>query len=164
MALQLFKIATQTIGSAGASTLSFTSIPQGYTDLMLVTSIRTDNASVGNIVTMSFNSSTSNFSVKILEGNGASVVSGNATNYGTIFTGASATANTFSNGSIYIPNYTSSNYKSYSVDNVTENNATTAYTDLWAGLWSNTAAITGIGLVFSSVAQQYSTFTLYGIL
>jgi hypothetical protein len=39
---------------------------------------------------------------------------------------ASATAGTFSNSEIYIPNYTSSNQKSFSSDSVTENNATSA--------------------------------------
>jgi hypothetical protein len=58
---------------------------------------------------------------------------------------ATATANTFGNTEFYIPNYTSSNYKSFSVDGVTENNATAAFA-LYAGLWSNTAAITSFRL------------------
>ena len=49
---------------------------------------------------------------------------------------------------------------------VSENNATTAYATLNAGLWSNTAAINAIGLTITSGQNfaQYSTATLYGIL
>jgi hypothetical protein len=155
---------TVTVGAAGAASVTFNNIPQtGYTDLEIKTSVRTDNATIGNLISTSFNGSTANFTTKIMEGNGATVANANQTNYIGVFTGSSATANTFSNASVYIPNYTSSNHKSYSVDNVTENNATTALTDLWAGLWSNTAAITSITLTFQSTAQQYSSFSLYGI-
>ena len=74
------------------------------------------------------------------------------------------TANTFSNFSTYIPNYAGSNNKSYSVDGVTENNATASYQIMYAGLWSNTAAINQITLVPDTLNfVQYTTATLYGI-
>jgi hypothetical protein len=77
---------------------------------------------------------------------------------------SSFTASTFANNEVTIPNYTSSNFKSYSVDSVTENNATQAYAIFVAGLWSNTAAITSITLGLSSANfVQYSTAYLYGI-
>jgi hypothetical protein len=78
---------------------------------------------------------------------------------------SSATASTFASADIYIPNYTSSDYKSISIDTVTEKNATDAYMRLTAGLWSNTAAITSIGLNCSASGNfvQYSTFYLYGV-
>jgi len=70
----------------------------------------------------------------------------------------------FSNGSLYIPNYTSSNYKSASSDDVTENNATTAFQYLEAWLWSNTAAITSLTLQPNLGSfPQYSSASLYGI-
>jgi hypothetical protein len=77
---------------------------------------------------------------------------------------ATSTANTFGNVAIYIPNYTSSNNKSISVDGVGENNATTAFADLYAGLWANSSAITSITLynIISDFAE-FSTATLYGI-
>lgn len=78
-------------------------------------------------------------------------------------------ANTFSNTEIYIPNYTSSNYKSVSSDSVQEANDTTN-NNMWllAGLWSNTGAITQIDIGADDTSSsynflQYSTFTLYGI-
>jgi hypothetical protein len=74
------------------------------------------------------------------------------------------TANTFGNTDIYIPNYAGSANKSVSVDTVEENNGTTARALLGAILWSNTAAITALGLTpVSGSFVQYSTATLYGI-
>ena len=80
--------------------------------------------------------------------------------------GGTATANTFGNMEIYIPNYAGSSNKSVSVNQVGEDNAATAYATLLAGLWSNTAAITSIKLTpFSGGASfvQYSTAYLYGV-
>jgi len=80
----------------------------------------------------------------------------------------STVTNTFGNSSIYIPNYTSSNYKSYSVEGAVEANGTSSSgvqgLAMTAGLWSNTAAITRIDLgaeVGNFVSP--STFYLYGI-
>jgi len=77
---------------------------------------------------------------------------------------ATYTANTFASAEIYIPNYTSSNYKSLSVDFVGENNATTSYQYFTAGLFSNTSAITSLVIDGTDNFVQYSTATLYGIL
>jgi hypothetical protein len=79
---------------------------------------------------------------------------------------STSTVNTFSSVSLYIPNYTSSDYKSYSVDKVSEQNGTTAYAELIAGLWSQTAAITSLKFISASASvdlAQYSTAYLYGI-
>lgn len=165
MANTYVAIATVTVGSGGASTISFSSIPATYTDLLLSFSLRSSTA--GEDTQLSFNSSTANFSSRNLAGNGSSASSGSRSdsiisasmNYSTY------TASTFSNGTLYIPNYTSSNNKSFSVDTVVENNATTAPMQLIAGLWSNTAAITSITLTNYAAGNyvQYSTATLYGI-
>jgi hypothetical protein len=79
--------------------------------------------------------------------------------------GTSATANVFNNGSIYFSNYTSSNYKSFSVDDVGENSGTEAYISIRAFLWSQTTAINSISLVGqdSQTFENKSTATLYGI-
>jgi hypothetical protein len=64
---------------------------------------------------------------------------------------------------IYIPNYAGSSNKSVSIDSVTENNATGAYSGLTAALFASTAAITSFGISTGSNFVQYSTATLYGI-
>jgi hypothetical protein len=75
------------------------------------------------------------------------------------------TAFTFGNSEAYIPNYTSSNNKSVSIDTVVENNSSTVnIVALNAGLWSNTTAISLISIVPGSGSWvQYSTATLYGV-
>jgi hypothetical protein len=157
--------------NATAASVTFDNIPQsGYTDLKIVYSVRGNNSS-GSQFTISFNNSTSGYTDKLLEGNGTSTSSySNAGGTGTgIFAGSlvasSQTASTFNSGEVYIPNYAGSTNKSVSVDYVTENNATTSYADLTAGLWSNTAAITSVKLAPSSGVSfvQYSTFSLYGL-
>ena len=72
----------------------------------------------------------------------------------------SQTSSTFSSHSVYIPNYAGSNNKSTSSDNASENNATTAYIYLMAGLWSNSAAITSIAITEEGAATG-SRHTLY---
>jgi hypothetical protein len=158
-------IATVEVGSGGAAGMAFSSIPSTYTDLLIKLSTRTTGAT-GADVSLKFNSATTNYSYRDLEGNGSSVASYNGTSF--LWAGEAnrgdATANTFANIEIYVPNYAGSNYKSISVDSVTENNGTLAYADLIAGLWSNTAAITAIDLILTSGNHaQHSTATLYGI-
>jgi hypothetical protein len=75
-----------------------------------------------------------------------------------------ATANTFASTQVYIPNYAGSANKSFSSENMTENNGATTFMTLHAGLWSNTAAITSIKIAPAGGSwMQYSTATLYGI-
>jgi hypothetical protein len=158
------KIASVTVGSGGAATIAFSSIPSTYTDLCLKVSLRnTANVDWAGIY---FNGVTTGYSNRAIQATGSSVTSRSSTDKDlTILTDENAfTANTFGNAEIYIPNYAGSTYKSYSVDTVTENNATTAYSELSAHLWSNTAAITSITInAQSSNLAQYSTATLYGI-
>ncbi len=164
MANTFVLIASVTVGSGGAATIDFTSIPSTYTDLLLFASTRPDGTDTW--INISFNGSTSNFSSIRITADGSSVSSASAaTNFANILNGRSSyTANTFSNGSLYIPNYAGSNNKSFSTDSVNENNATEAVTALIAGLRSNTAAITQITLTPNSGSfVQYSTAYLYGI-
>jgi len=164
----MIPISTVTVGSGGAASIDFTGIPQTYTDLNILFSVRsTGNYNADGLgLLIKFNGSTSSFSFRALEGNGASAISfNNTTNQiAGIGGGSNVTANTFNNGSIYIPNYTGSNNKSFATDSVMENNGTTAADDMYASLWSNTAAITSITIYPSaSNLAQYSSATLYGI-
>jgi hypothetical protein len=158
--------------NASAASITFANIPQtGYTDLKVEMSVRTSLAtgSWSNSF-IQFNNSTTGYSDRAVAGNGASAISFSGAGYGTsVFTGdipmANNTANTFSSQTIYIPNYAGSTNKSVSIDSVQETNATTAYAELIAGLWSNTAAINSIKFLLnggeSFVAN--STFSLYGL-
>ena len=161
-------IASSTVGSGGAASIDFSSIPSTYTDLCLKISARCNNASVLTIVNMTYNGSTSGYLSRYLEGNGASAISGQGGTTSNTLVGAvgnNATANTFGNVEVYIPNYAGSTNKSASSDQVLETNATTQYMELYAYLWSNTAAINQITLTPASSATflQYSTAYLYGV-
>jgi hypothetical protein len=161
------KIASVTVGSGGAATMDFTSIPATFTDLCVKLSGRSArSAQQADNLFITFNSNTTGYTMKALSGNGTAASSvGYSSRYASFSVDAAgSTASTFSNHEIYIPNYTSANYKSYSADSVSENNATAAQSDLVAGLWSNTAAITSISLLPEvSTWVQYSSATLYGI-
>lgn len=154
----------QELASAAAS-ITFSSIPQTYTDLYLIFSIRQSSSGV-NQALLEFNGSSSNFSFRFLQGSGSAASSGtNTLNFGGLVQGSASTSNTFASNSLYIPNYSGSTAKSWSIDAVTENNATEAYQHLVAGLWNQTAAITSIAIKpYSGNLVQYSSATLYGIL
>jgi len=165
MAFTYSKLAEVTVGAGGSSTITFNNIPQNYTDLKVVMSIRDTYAAVSAAAFVSINGTTSSQSSKYAQGSGSSAVSGNLPSNTLVGlnTGANATANTFSNIDLYISNYASSNNKSYSADSVTENNATEAYANIIAGLWSNVTAITSLTFTCGSLFTQYSTATLYGV-
>jgi hypothetical protein len=157
-------IETVEVGSGGAADIEFTSIPGTYTDLAIKLSVRTGFAGVADDMLLTLNGSASGFSNRYIYGNGSSVFS--ATAYGNLVgnpVGSTATANTFSNIEIYFPNYASSNEKSYSVDSVSENNATAANAFMIAGKNTTVSAITSLSVAGSSNFVEYSTATLYGI-
>jgi len=160
-------IGSNTVGSGGAASVTFSSIPATYTDLVVKLSARTTRAYLEDSVFLRFNSdSASNYVRRNIYSDGATVASGGGsyTSIDFYVCGDTATASTFGNAEIYIPNYTGANYKSVSFDGVTENNATTALSLLEAGIWNSTSAITSISLTPNAgTFKQYSTFTLYGI-
>ena len=170
MATTYEAIATVTVGSGGAANIEFTSIPGTYTDLVVKLSARDSASDTRAGLDVDFNSSTTSYSSRRLRGVDTVVSSGSTTTYPN-FAGTTsadtATANTFGNYELYIPNYTSSNFKSASLDYVSENNSSTDYDlGIFAILWSNTSAITSIKIYnrdSTGTFKQYSTATLYGI-
>lgn len=162
-------IASNTLGSSAAS-VTFSSIPSTYTDLVLKFSVRSNQANVARNYFLQLNGSSSNvYSSTILQGDGSSAISirysdETAGIRGTNgMPGTSATSDTFSNSEIYIPNYTSTTNKPISLFGVTENNATESYIDPTAGLVRITSAITSITLTTSDNFVSGSSFFLYGI-
>jgi hypothetical protein len=159
-----------TVGAAGASSVTFSSIPQtGYTDLVVKVSARMSTNVGANWydLGLTFNGSSSSYSGKYVLGNGSTAASGSdGTSAYMILRPPSdtATASTFGNCEVYVPNYTSSNYKSVSIDNVSETNATSAIAIMTASLWSNTAAITSMTFTpATGTIVANSTFYLYGV-
>ena len=165
-----YTLIDKAILTGSQATVSFTglgSYSSTFTDLLVKVSARSDSSTTG--INIGFNSNTSSYTEKRLYGTGSGSPasdSGGSSAYisNTMINDSGYTANTFGNGEIYIPNFSSSNHKSISVDGVSENNATTALMMFTAGLWSNTAAITSIQLT-SNVGNfvSGSSFYLYGI-
>lgn len=157
---------TITVGAAGASSVTFNSIPQtGYTDLVIKASIRTLYAGANEHINVYPNGSGSNGTRRALYGTGSAAGSENAANIRfDYFSGNTTTANTFGSGEIYIPNYTSSNYKSFSMEGVAETNGSAIAMAMTAALWSSTAAITSLQFIpGNNNFMQHSTFSLYGV-
>jgi hypothetical protein len=121
MAANMVLLEKITVGAAGASSVTFSGIPQtGYTDLVVKQSVRITSGNFPDVY-ISFNGSSANFSARNLFGSGSAAASDTVARLFGYGEGSSQTANTFTNGELYIPNYTSANNKSFSVDSVTEN-------------------------------------------
>ena len=152
-------IATQTLGSA-AATVTFSSLPQNYTDLILVDNARTVTGGGDSELQLQFNSDTgSNYSTTYLYGNGSSAASSRATNQTSIW--ISRANETSGVGITNIQNY--SNGTTYKT--VLSRGNSTSYVFAWAGLWRNTNPITSIVIQRSSGLNLAagSTFTIYGV-
>lgn len=149
-------IATTTLNSQTAS-ITFSSIPSTYTDLVLVGYHKFNTGQ--NSIWLRFNSATTNYSRTYLSGNGTTAASGRLSNetvqhmsYGNTEWGSSV---------IHLLNY--SNTTTYKTQ-ISRNN-TTDYAASYVGLWRDTSAINTILIDADSTSEFVSgtTWTLYGI-
>jgi hypothetical protein len=160
-------ISSQVLGSSAAS-ITFSSIPSTYKDLVLRYSVRTNQGAVYDSLVINTNGSGTNFSQTSLVVSNT-VQSITDTGDGGVFTywvnGNNATSNTFSNGELYIPNYTSTSYTPMSNFSVYENNATVDYMGIAAVLRSRNVAINSLTITTGSTQNILtgSSFYLYGI-
>lgn len=152
-------IATQTLASA-AATVTFSSIPATYTDLVLVinsgTTAYTDNY-------LRFNSDTgSNYSYTRIYGT-ASAGSDRGTSQTTGYIG-SADTTLVGNHIINVMNYANTTTNKTFLSRNNYNGSTAAGTHAIVGLWRSTSAINSITLSLSSSTWlANSSFTLYGV-
>lgn len=171
MAVTYKLIQTITVGAGGAASIDFTSIPQTYTDLVILITGRTNQAATISNLLLQFNGDTAaNYNSYDMWGNGSAVQNDTALSAayiyaGPVLSGSVSSTSIFGNAAAYIPNYTGSTSKPVSIDGVTEDNSTTRYTVFHAGRWSGTAAITSIKIFSGGSANlvQYSSASLYGI-
>jgi hypothetical protein len=159
-------IATQTLGSAAAS-VTFSSIPSTYTDLVLV--INAGGSIAGNGINLRFNSDTAtNYSDTGMWGTGSSAASGRHTS----ITSASVTiavgvTNNPSDTQVIlnIMNYANTTtYKSL-LSRSNNASASAAYpgTEAIVAMWRSTSAVNEITLLCGANFVIGSTFNLYGI-
>lgn len=158
---------TKTVTSSVAS-VSFTSIPQTYTDLVLICNFFCTNDSVNSYV--SVNGSTAGYSKTNLAGSGSSATSGRqtSTSQWTMSDGP------LGSGSTTAPMYMQMQFQNYANTTTYKTmlarqniiGATYNGTVASVNLWANTAAINRIDVYPQSGAGNVaagSTFTLYGI-
>lgn len=170
MASTYILISSNVLSSAAAS-VTFSSIPGSYEDLVIKLTARTDAASVADGIKLEFNNDTAtNYSARNLTADGASITSYGFSNQSTSnFTrslnGDSATSNTFGNWECYIAQYANSSTNPICSFGVGENNSTTAFTGAGAGLYRNGSGISIVKITNSNNANfvSGSSFYLYGI-
>ena len=158
-------INTQVVTGSPTSTITFTSIPQTYTDLVLVINC-TASSSTTNYLYLQFNNdggSGSLYSTTVLTGTGSSAISNRwsgRTNFNIDYY-ATPSNTEISTRIVQLLNY--SNTTTYKTGLVRASRAGGG-ADATVGLWRNTNAISRIDVTIASDTFAVgSTFTLYGI-
>jgi hypothetical protein len=153
--------------SAGTT---FTSIPQGYQDLMLVVSGRGTRVVNNDHILIAVNVDTSsNYSYTYLTTDGSTASSARATaqGFGVMFSclaGLNSTPGVFGSGVTFIPNYAStSTYKTILSKSGVDNNGNGQLTYGVNLYKANTNAVTSLYCVTYTNLVAGSTITLYGI-
>ncbi len=155
--------------STNTATITFSSIPNTYTDLLLKISARTASNADYDPLYLDFNNDTaSNYSVQNLRGSGTfaeafRLSNTNPITNGYAINGSTSTANTFANCEIYIPSYLTATNKPLNIFTAQETAATGANVVQQAALWRNNAAITSIRMYSNGSFVTNSSFFLYGI-
>lgn len=157
-------IATTTLTSV-TQNLSFASIPQTYTDLVLVLSLRASTTASDAYFRYN-NDSATNYSDTVLRGNGSTASSVRDTSAPGIDIGVTAVSTDVSSFQtptiINIMNY--ANTTTFKTALIRTSNST-AMVSAIVGLWRSTAAISTINIVHRGTGWDVgSTATLYGIL
>lgn len=167
----MFPIQMVSVGAAGASTISFTSIPSTYKHLEIRYIVRADVADFDSALLMRFNSVTaSDYSWHLLRGSGSSFYADGAANNNNPLVasqvGNDSLANVYGAGTISVLDYANTNkYKTGRAFGGFDVNGSGGYLQLASQSWRSNTAISSIQLTFSTGSgfRQYSQFALYGI-
>lgn len=159
MATTYEAIQTYTVTGSNASDITFTSIPQTYTDLVLVSN----------------NKGTAGYNPLVQMGNGTLDT---GSNYSvTYFNSAPGSSRSANRTNFFSDNITTSNFFPEIYHFMNYSNTTTYKTTIWrhsdidsvsafVGLWRSKSAINTIKITYGDTASAMvvgSTFTLYGI-
>lgn len=148
------------------ASVTFSSIPQTYTDLVVQLSARNNESDNATSLRCYFNGDTGNITVYELR-----AIGGTAGSYSISYAQAGyvaslqSVADTFGIATIYIPNYTGSLTKS-SIGDIVQSSSTQSenYAVGSSRSWNSGDAITSVTLASGGGSWvQYSNFYLYGI-
>lgn len=153
-------IATHTTTTNGTSSLTFSSIPSTYTDLVLVCSLKATSSNSSFVAR--FNGvSTSTYSVTQMYGFGSTGFSQRLSNQTEVYLSyAGFPTASFAPTIVHFMNYSNTTTnKTF----VSRSGYSPDYADASVGLWRNTAAISSMTLFAGTSYDTGCTFTLYGI-
>lgn len=162
----------QTLTASGSNNVfDFTSIPNTYTDLMIISSTRTNNAGTGDGFNIAVNNSYSNLREAYYfnnNNNGAMNAGGGIGTEASIsVNGDGNAAGTYALVYMYIPNYANTSYqKTWFSDNmqsVYASGTNTAYHFGKANSWNQTAAINRLTFTSTGTLTNQSKISIYGI-
>ena len=168
-----YQIATATVTSGGAATVTFSSIPSTYKHLQIRISAESNRATYGtDSVQFKINNDVgTNYSFHQLGTDGSTAYGLGVINTATMYWDViGTTQSAFGGGVVDILDYANTNkYKTFRSLMGNDNNGTIAGSGgavaLASGNWRNTAAIDTITLnpVYGTLFNQNSTFALYGV-
>jgi hypothetical protein len=161
-------IATATVDASGASSVTFSNIPQGYKHLELRCNAQINTGA--EAILMQLNGDTgNNYALHFLYGSGSAAGGSASTSRASLGLywdmGVPAISNVFAPNITSITDYSNTNkYKTLRALDGYDANGSGAV-ELISGLWQSTAAVTSITLTPNSAKSftQYSTFELYGV-
>lgn len=160
MATTYTLISAFTLGST-TSTVTFSSIPQTYDHLVLRSSLRSATAAQDVVINVNLNGSSSTYTYRWWAFTGAGSDSGTIQRF-MMATGASQSANLFSAGEIFLPNYTKTIARTIGGTHAIESSGTYRHYGT-ATYWNSTAPITSIEINETGGMVAGSTLRLYGI-
>jgi hypothetical protein len=159
MPLTYEPIATTTVSGGSTNTVTFSSIPSTYTDLILIYKATANTPTTGRLT---FNSNTSSiYSETYLEANGSSVSTARQNNQPALWPGSFYSTG-ITNGIIHINNY--KNTTTFKTALIRTN--FTTFLGYNVGTFGSTSAITSISIATQSGTHYFgsdSIFTIYGI-
>jgi hypothetical protein len=151
-----------TVGTA-TSSITFSSIPQTYTDLVMVINTK-QTATPNRWTTIRLNSDTgTNYSYTSLEGSGSAASSYRESNQTRGAINFKTSTTNWGQNTVHFQNYSNSTtYKTWISRGDSSDNGPCAI----VGLWRSTSAVTSILITLEGSGQNFdvgSTFSLYGI-
>lgn len=162
-----YTLISKVVLNTATNSVVISNIPQTYTDLVVQMSVRGTAGAQTQEIYVGLNNNTNQTNWRLIQGNGSAAYTVQASSTygrGSAIPGGNATANTFANTEVYIPNYAGSTQKAFYVTAAQENNQTEAYAEFISELYTQTSAVTSIQFLASNANfAQYTSFYLYGV-